>query len=778
MNREFWLLDLNSEEKEGQSGIWLWGITPEGKRILITDNYQPYFYILPKMGQDPASLKERLEKESPISVTAASLEKKRLLAEERTVIRVTTNTSENLEKQAAKVVKFLEAEAYFEADLRPATKYQNDFQIRPCQWYSVDVEAEPAKLQARGVEETFHAKNRPSPLTRETLSSLKAVAFTTLAVSQVGSPNPERDPIRFLAWKGNDSRGGTLQSVEQSDETLLKKFSEVLEAENPDFIFSFGGNSTHWPCIIRRAAKMKTGLTVGRDAGPPRQSLYGHFSVTGRVNVDLLDFAEDLYDVKDKTLGATAQYLSVKDTRKHIVAETDYFDYWSDPAKRNLLVEMVGQEAETIRNLGMDALDYLVQLSTLSALPADQVLAAAVGFRVDSHMMMEAHRLGQLIPRRNELPAIPYRGAIVLQPQPGLHDNVAVVDFSSMYPSLMIKYNISPDTLTDEKGDDVYTVPEVGTSFRKAPPGLYAQVLFDLILSRKAIKREIVKIERGTTRYRFLKARERATKIITNATYGYAGWAGSRWYSKQVAESAAAMGRDTINNSIAIAKRTGLKVLYGDTDSLFVDYDKDTVEKFITAVDRELGLEINLSQVYKRILFTEARKKYAGLKENGELDVVGMEAVRGDWSLLAKEVQNRVLRLALEDRTPERALSYIRELPHELNSQERPMSSFVIWKTLTKRPEQYRVHAPHLEAAKKLVKQGWPVGSGDRVGYVIVKGPGKLYQRAEPYFKASTSEIDSDYYLQNQVLPVAARALSVFGITEENILKPKIGKER
>lgn len=775
MNREFWLLDLNSDEKEGKPRVWLWGITAEDKRVIVTDSYQPYFYILPKTDQEPNSLKAKLQTEKPVpSIVGLSIEKRKLLSEERTVIRVVTNTSESLEKQAAKAVKFLGAEAYFEADLRPATRYQNDFQILPCQWYSVDAEAEQSKAQLRS-EDTLHARVRPTPVTYERLPDIKAIGFTILAVSEAGSPSSERDPIRVLAWKGGDGHGETLQSSEQSDENLLTKFSEVVQAEDPDFIFSFGGNSAHWPYIVKRAEKTKTSLTIGRDAGPPRQSLFGHFSVIGRGNVDLLDFAQDLYDVKEKTLRGVTEYLGVRDAREEIVEETDYFDYWSEPSKRDILVRMVGQEAGTVLNLGIDALDYVVQLSALSGLPPDQVLAAAAGFRVDSHMMMEAHKLGQLIPPRNEVPAIPYKGAIVLQPEPGLHDNVAVVDFSSMYPSLMVKYNISPDTLTDQKGDDVYTVPEVGTGFRKAPPGLYAQVLSNLIQNRRAIKREIAQLEKGTTRYRFLKARERATKIITNATYGYAGWAGSRWYSKQVAESAAAMGRDTINRSIAIAKRTGLKVLYGDTDSLFVGYDRDKVDKFIGAIEGELGLEINLSQVYKRILFTEARKKYAGLKENGELDVVGMEAIRGDWSSLAKEVQNKVLQFVLEDEVPDRALSYVRQLAHELASQKRPLSSFVIWKTLTKRPEQYDVHAPHVEAAKKIAKLGWAVGSGDRVGYVIVKGPGKLYQRAEPYFKASVDNIDNIYYVQNQVLPVAVRALSIFGITEENILEAKVG---
>src|SRR6266705_92986 len=145
----------------------------------------------------------------------------------------------------------------------------------------------------------------------------------------------------------------------------------------------------------------------------------------------------------------------------------------------------------------------------------------------------------------------------------------------------------------------------------------------------------------------------------------------------------------TLNKSILIAKNLGLKVLYGDTDSLFVSHDGALVERFLRTVEDDLGLEISLSRVYKRILFTEAMKKYAGLMEDGEIDVVGMEAVRGDWSQLAKDVQNQVLRMVLEDKGPARAKDYVLGLTKDLKSANMPMSSFVIWKTLTKRPEEY-----------------------------------------------------------------------------------------
>jgi len=336
---------------------------------------------------------------------------------------------------------------------------------------------------------------------------------------------------------------------------------------------------------------------------------------------------------------------------------------------------------------------------------------------------------------------------------------------------LMIKYNISPDTLvTGKETDDIFEVPEVKHRFRKNPSGFYRIVLTKLIEARRTTKAELKRTSESDPRYTLLKAREKAVKVMTNAVYGYAGWAGARWYSKEVAESAAALGRETINRAISLAKSLGLTVFYGDTDSLFVNYDEKLVQKFQNEIDRQLGLEINLSEIYKRILFTEAKKKYAGLTTEGQIDVVGLEAVRGDWSNLARDVQNMVLRMVLEDAKPNRAAAYVRDLTSDLKSKNLPLSSYVIWKTLTKPVAAYEVKAPHVEAAKKMAKEGWSVTAGDKVGFVITKKPGKLYQKAEPHYRASTDDIDYDYYVHNQIVPAAARILEVLGVKEDQLM--------
>ena len=776
MRLDFWLLDLNRETHEGKAAIWLWGVTHDGKRVLVIDaNFQAYFYLLPKKGQDINQLKDRMEEEKPHpSVERVIMEKKKRLAEEWQVLKVFCKDSDTLEKCARECVKQLGVEASFEDKLRYSIKYQIEFEIRPCQWYSVEGSESTVDPRKYHVDKVFETTGHPASLPRENNPKLRLLSFSILAISPTGSPSALRDPVKLVAWKNNEDQASTIQSEKNADEEIIEGLSKVHQKFDPDVVFSFGGNTFDWPYLIKRANLTKAKLSVGRDEGPARQSLYGHFSLTGRANVDLLDFSEDLYDVKIKNVENVARFLGVEASTPTI-DETEYYDRWTSHDNSALVGQMKAQAA-SVFNVGEDALDYTLQLSNLSALPPDQVLAAAVGFRVDNYLMMEAHKLGELIPAREELNIIPYKGAIVLEPSVGLHDSVAVLDFSAMYPSLMVKYNISPDTLVDRAGEDVFEVPEVGHHFRKNPPGLYKIVLSQLIASRQAAKREAAKTPRGTPEHKILKAREKATKVITNATYGYAGWAGSRWYSREVAESAAALGRDTINKSIELAKNLGLNVLYGDTDSLFVEYEEKLVNQFIKEIDKNLGLEINLGQLYKRILFTEAKKKYAGLLDNGELDVVGMEAIRGDWSNLARNVQNEVLRLVLEDANPTRAKSYVMDLTKDLESAKVPKSSLVIWKTLTKRPDEYEVNAPHVEAARKMAKEGWPVSVGDKVGFIITKKTGKLYQKAEPHFKVSLDQVDYDYYVRNQIVPAAVRVLEVFGIAEKDLLGTRRGQ--
>jgi DNA polymerase I len=131
--------------------------------------------------------------------------------------------------------------------------------------------------------------------------------------------------------------------------------------------------------------------------------------------------------------------------------------------------------------------------------------------------------------------------------------------------------------------------------------------------------------------------------------------------------------------------------------------------------------------------------------------------------------------MLLKEKSPQKAADYVRQYIADVKTGKVPYGEFIIWKTLTKAPEEYAVKAPHVEAARLLKKEGLDLTLGDKVGYVIVEGEGKLYAKAKPYMLASKKNLDITYYITNQIVPAAARILGMFGIKEEELYatKPK-----
>ena len=223
-----------------------------------------------------------------------------------------------------------------------------------------------------------------------------------------------------------------------------------------------------------------------------------------------------------------------------------------------------------------------------------------------------------------------------------------------------------------------------------------------------------------------------------------------------------------------MAEKMGIKLIYGDTDSVFVRYEPEKVEAFLKAVEEEFGLKIKPDEIFERVLFTEAKKRYCGLLPDGRLEIVGLEAIRGDWSAVAKKVQRAVLEAVLKARSArearQKAVKIVRDWIARLRERKVPYKDLVIWEELTRKPEEYKVRTAHVEAAKIMMRSGWEVSVGDKVGYVIVKGSGKLYQRAVPYFMANYDDVDLDYYVRKQILPAAMRVLKILGVKEEELL--------
>jgi DNA polymerase I len=516
-------------------------------------------------------------------------------------------------------------------------------------------------------------------------------------------------------------------------------------------------------------------LDVGRRrGGAPQSSAYGHISIPGRLNVDLLDFAMEIREVKVKSLDEVADYLGVMPKSERVLLEWwQIGGYWRDKSKRGTLRRYLRDDVVSTMGLALKFLPFGAQMSQISGLPLDQVMTASVGYRLEWRLMREAYKRGELIPNREERGEESYEGAIVLEPRPGIHENIAVLDFASMYPNIMVKYNVGPDTLVrpgEHYGEDeVYVAPEVGHRFRREPPGFFKRTLERFLRWRREIKKVMESLDRNSPEYRLLDERQKAIKVLANASYGYMGWLSARWYCRECAEAVTAWGRSLIRSAIAKARELGLEVVYGDTDSLFVKYDPGKLERLTEYVEGELGFDIKLEKVYSKVFFTEAKKRYVGLTVDGKIDVVGFEAVRGDWSDLAKETQATVAEIVLKTGSTSKAVEYVRDVIRRLREGRIDMDKLVIWKTITRRLEEYKAEQPHVTAARMMVKAGIRVEPGTKIGYVIVKGTGPLSAKAKPYFMASVDEVDVEYYVDKQVIPAALRILGYFGVTDKQL---------
>ncbi len=777
MKVEFWLLDASYDVVRGAPEVRLWGIDREGRRIVILDrSFRPYIYVLPREGEEERVAERIARYSNKYNILGVEIVDRKYFGRPVKAIKVTLASPRTVPQFREAVAKVEGVREVLEADIRFYMRYMIDNDIYPCGWHEVEVE-EVRNESGWRVDAVYLAKSRPQYLGSSSPPELKVYAFDIECYNPFGEPNPERDPVIVIAAARSDGEVKLFTADGKDDRGAIRKFAEDLVSFDPDVIIGYNSNRFDWPYLLARCRVHRIRLDVSRGGGEPAPSVYGHYSVVGRANVDLYDFAEEIGEVKVKTLENVADYLGVKKKSERVLIEgARIHEYWDDPAKRPLLLQYARDDVESTYGLGEKFLPFAIQLSNIVGLTLDQVGAASVGYRVEWHLMRAAYRFGELIPNRVERPYEKYRGAIVLRPRPGVHENIAVLDFSSMYPNLMIKYNISPDTYVPPdvpvSPDEVYVAPEVGHRFRKKPPGFYKRVLERLLEARRRIREQMKGLDPESPEYRVLDERQKALKVIANATYGYCGWVGARWYKREVAEATTAWGRRVITETIRIARDLGLTVIYGDTDSIFVKYVPDKVEKLIRIINERLDLDIKVDKIYKKVFFTEAKKRYCGLLEDGRVDVVGLEAVRGDWAEIAKEVQERVIEIVLREGDVAKAVDYVRGVIDDLRAGKIPLEKLIIWKTLSKSLEDYEVEAAHVVAARRLIEAGYRVGKGEKIGFVICKGAGKLADKAVPYILVkSPEEIDYDYYVRKQVLPAALRILEYFGVKDQQLLE-------
>ncbi|HYA32536.1 MAG TPA: DNA-directed DNA polymerase [Candidatus Bathyarchaeia archaeon] len=465
-----------------------------------------------------------------------------------------------------------------EADILFAVRYIIDRELVPMDQVIVDGrEREDAHFSfAIDIDHIASDQHGNNP-------DLKMMAFDCEMLSHGGVPIASKDPIIIISIAtGRDQTSLVSIDEEKDDRQIIEDFVSFVRDFDPDVIVGYNTDEFDWQYLKTRAERFKMRLTVGRDGSPAKFTAGGgvkEVSIFGRSNVDLYKVAKrDISEISVKTLDNVADYMGVMRKADRVqVPGWDMARYWNDSKLRAKLFEYA--EADVISTWGVAErlLPLQFEFARIVKQPIDDVSRMGRGRQVESLLIAEACKIDEIVPAKAGGTGS-YAGGFVLFPKPGVHEDVLSLDFSSMYPSIMISYNISPDTVLSpsDQATEFYEAPGTQYRFRKYPDGFFKLILTSLIERRKKVREQMHRTDKTSNDYTILDIHQSAIKILTNAFYGYTGWHAAKWYRRECAEATTAWGRNIIQEAIDRAEKHGLEVIYGDTDSLFVKLKNET----------------------------------------------------------------------------------------------------------------------------------------------------------------------------------------------------------
>ncbi len=790
---KFFLLDLDYLiDASGKTKARLFGKDEKGKVVKTLVDFSPYFFVLPEKGKEKEAVKdiEKIIASHKAKVEKIEIVKKKLNGEEKKVIKITCFRPPDTSK-IRDIVKKLEKKRGGKGTVVEEYQYSLSFS---------DSFLLENKIYEPGWVEEKNGKIFPIDLKKE--PSLKTLAFDLEVDIEKG-----REKIIMISYFGENfkkvvtyqkAKFPSFVKIVKNEKELLEDFKETIIKEDPDIILTYNGDVFDFPMIRERAREYGIKMKIGRDQEEFKFVRRGRASaalVLGRVHIDLFPFINNILSPSLETEVLTLNAVSAEllGDKKIEMDFQELLEAWRKKKDLEKLALYCLKDSELTFRLFNLLASQIFELSKISGQLLFDVSRMTYSQLVESFLTKKAHFLGEIIPNQPKFDEIlkrkqfTYPGGYVKEPIGGIHENIAVVDFRSLYPSIIATFNISPETLNCSCcKNNGFKVPETNFWFCKKKKGFVSSVIKELLEERWEIKKKMKKLKPSSKEYHLLNTRQQVIKIISNAVYGYFGFPASKWYSKECAQSAAAWGRKLIKEAMEKASKDFI-VVYGDTDSAFLKpkpgkektFKKD-IENFLKKINKTFPgiIELDLQGFYQRGIFIPrglvkgtAKKRYALLDEKGNLLVRGLETVRKDWCQLAKEVQRKVLEFVLKKEDVKGAIKYTKEVISKLKARKIALKELVIYEQLTKPIEEYKSLSPHLACAKKMKEKGEEVEPGTIIMFVISKKGERISDKAIPYEWAQISDIDTDYYIHHQVLPAALRVLSVFNVKEEDLLK-------
>jgi DNA polymerase II len=585
-----------------------------------------------------------------------------------------------------------------------------------------------------------------------------------------------------LIVDGGDRRMPDLARRCVDERAALDLFCARVNEVDPDVLTGWNVIDFDLTVLQRIAARLRHPLLLGREPGNLLlRKAEGYFgsgqaSIPGRLVLDGIDLLRGAFVRMDEySLDAVAR--EVLGEGKAVAGDVGdrvgeiLHNYQHDLTAFALY-------ARTDARLAYQILDRLnlIRLacarSQLTGMTPDRVAASIASF--DFLYLTELERLAVVAPTVRSDDTRPHpaqQGGHVLEAATGLHRNVWVFDFKSLYPSIIRTFNIDPLSYVEQPALDADLIRTVSGAFARTP-AILPGMLDELFPRREAAKKA------GDT------VASHAIKILMNSFYGVLGAPACRFYNPALVNSITGMGRELLLWSKAWFEAAGFTVLYGDTDSLFVDSRaidpaaaRERGRELAAALNSELSryiqerwrvasrLELEFEKLYLKLFLPRARqstrgasKRYAGLLGGADADSVefiGMEVVRRDWTALAKQVQRELYHRLFTDQSVD---AYLSEVVSKVRKGDLD-AALVYRKNLRKGADEYTATTPpHVAAARKSIQ-----AQGRLISYVMTTAG------AEPLDNVR-HPLDREHYVLKQVKPVAEPVLETLGLDFERVI--------
>ncbi|CAI1818284.1 DNA polymerase II [Serratia grimesii] len=661
----------------------------------------------------------------------------------------------------------------YEADIRPPERYLMERFITAPVWFSG---------QPNGTGPLLNSKMKPAPEYRPALK-LVSLDIETTAHGELYSIALEGCGQRQVymlgpANGGNESLDFDLEYC-VSRPQMLERLNQWLEQHDPDAIIGWNLVQFDLRVLQKHAERYQIPLKLGRGGNLLEWREHGfkqnHFfaSAAGRLIIDGIEALKSAtWNFPSFSLEHVSQTLLGEgksiDNPYQRMAEIDRRFAEDKPA----LARYNLKDCELVTRIfaKTELLTFLLERATVTGLAADRSGGSVAAF--SNLYMPRMHRLGFIAPNLGEQPEEHSPGGFVMDSRPGLYDSVLVLDYKSLYPSIIRTFLIDPVGLVEgmQHPSDADSVPGFRNARFSREKHCLPAIVEQIWQGREAAKRQQN------------KALSQALKIIMNALYGVLGSSGCRFFDPRLASSITLRGHEIMRQTRELIEAQGYQVIYGDTDSTFVWLKQPHDEQQAANIGRTLvqqvnqwwqqhlqeqygldnALELEFETHYSRFLMPTIRgaeqgskKRYAGLiaRTDGSEEMVykGLETVRTDWTPLAQQFQQLLYQRIFKQQPYQ---DFVREYVSQTLNGDFD-DRLVYRKRLRRRLDEYQRNVPpHVRAARIADdynrQQGRPLQyqNGGWISYVMtVAGPEPL--------ETQQSAIDYPHYLERQLQPVA-----------------------